>query len=190
MIHLVWFGPGIEEACKTRDAWQQIHPDLLVKLWTTPTEEAFNIFEATREFVIDSDHARHLSNLTRYSLLYELGGYYVDCDTIPLAPITILGSGPWSASVRGRPEGAFLASPSNSQWIKSVIDRCRDFRSSTQTTAPNVSGSKALLDVYLRNRDIRLIPAGVLFSADRLGRPVRSVSMQIADHKWQTSSAR
>ncbi|MBK9054952.1 MAG: hypothetical protein IPL78_29840 [Chloroflexi bacterium] len=74
--------------------WQQIHPDLSVKLWTTPTEEAFSIFESTRKLVITKDHARHLSNLTRYSLLYEFGGYYVDCDTIPLAPITTLGFRP------------------------------------------------------------------------------------------------
>jgi hypothetical protein len=129
-----------------------------------------------------NDNPRHISNVSRYWLLYEYGGLWLDHDVIPFRDLTG-SSRPWTASLRGHREGCALWFPTPGHPMLADLvaaSLTTDFMSS-----PYRSGAHLLDRVGRRYSDVTLEQR--VLPLDAMGRRTSTEEVW-AVHLWNSSA--
>lgn len=123
IIHQIWFGKNKPSIYMNK--WKNLNPNWEYRLWTDR-----NMFPLINQKHFDSISTFNgKSDIVRYEILYNNGGFYVDADTIPLLPLDdfFVEDDLFSCyeSERLRPgliASSFLGASKNNEFIKLVID--------------------------------------------------------------------
>lgn len=97
LLHMIWFGPDpLPARYETRASlWRTAYPDWEFRLWDEQTYLAeippYNVELFRSAHLIQPEDAHRLrADIARLSILYALGGLYVDTDTEPHDDMTRL----------------------------------------------------------------------------------------------------
>jgi mannosyltransferase OCH1-like enzyme len=88
-LHVIWIGDESKRPDQCIDTWRQHNPDWELKLWGNKEVEAYNWFNKKHLPAAMKQRLSGASNLLRFEILFNEGGFYVDADTVcmrPLAP--------------------------------------------------------------------------------------------------------
>lgn len=114
IAHLIWYGSDMPDNYKKHlNTWAKQNPGITVKLWSSRSSMSAKDFNTLQNFckhhnvrMIDIDKTSVLnkqliafeiqnrnwaraSDISRYGILYNEGGYYFDTDLIPIAPLDL-----------------------------------------------------------------------------------------------------
>lgn len=106
IIHFIWVGPNPfpEASCANIRSWQQFHPGWQFYFWTDSASRECPVEGMTKRLVQEFDcgplqayvdktpHPAEKSDLMRYAILYEMGGFYADHDATCLRSFEPLSS--------------------------------------------------------------------------------------------------
>lgn len=89
-LHFVWVGGSAlpQEAKKNIAAWVKRHPGWQINLWSDRLRAKphpkvqIQLLKQSKHFA-ESDNEGERAALAAYEILYEEGGVYLDCDTLP-----------------------------------------------------------------------------------------------------------
>jgi len=179
-VHRFWTGPSLPGQGWATAVVQRAHPDAEVAGWTLETLPADLL-----SLLDPGDDPRHLSNVVRYWLLHEYGGLWLDHDVIPLRDLTGARQ-PWTASLRGRREGAVMWFPAPGHQMLAELVAVAALGTSPSAPSPLRSGAAVLHRVGLRYPDVAYEPR--VLPIDARGCPT-GVAEVWALSRWQTSSA-
>jgi hypothetical protein len=179
-VHRFWTGAPRPGHQWTTAVVQWAHPDADVAEWTTET-----LPPDLLALLDPGDDPRHLSNVARYWLLHEYGGLWLDHDVIPLRDLTG-GQQPWTASLRGRREGAAMWFPAPGHLMLAELVAVAALGASPSAPSPIRSGARVLHRVGLRYPEVAYEPR--VLPLDALGRHT-GIGEVWAVAQWQTSSA-
>ena len=91
ILHAWWGGPELPAEGRSHlAAWQEMHPEWELKLWTpetTPRLRHQDLYDNPAKYSPKSNIWQWRSDLARYEILLDEGGVYIDCDLRPLRPI-------------------------------------------------------------------------------------------------------
>lgn len=82
ILHFIWFGK-IKVPQKIIDSWKSFHKDYDIKVWN---EENLFVLENQKRFD-KTNKLNEKSDIARYEILYNYGGFYIDCDILCLKNI-------------------------------------------------------------------------------------------------------
>jgi mannosyltransferase OCH1-like enzyme len=87
-MHFIWLGkPMPNHLRKNLTTWEYMHPDWEVTLWdesNLPMLHNQALFDQASKLVPGDAVEQFQSDILRYELLYNYGGFYADVDTNPL----------------------------------------------------------------------------------------------------------
>lgn len=104
IIHQIWFGDQSKRPDHIMKKWEELNPDWDYFLWTE---------EHLKEYMVELDNQKHFDNMkhlyrklskskprlkphhylcgqsdiARYEILYEYGGFFIDADALPFRPL-------------------------------------------------------------------------------------------------------
>lgn len=77
ILHFIWFGK-LKIPQKVIDSWEKMHPNYEIIIWNEK-----NIFHLKNQKIFDdTNKLNEKSDIARYEILYNYGGFYIDCDII------------------------------------------------------------------------------------------------------------
>lgn len=91
-IHRIWIGGEIPPIYDHGSEWKALHPDWEHHLWIDPPDWVRLLAGAP-----SGDETRFMVDVWRLQILYDYGGIYVDCDTVPLRSFDPLTEKPFVA---------------------------------------------------------------------------------------------
>ena len=82
ILHFIWFGK-LKIPMKIIDSWKKLHPDYEIKIWNEK-----NLIKLKNQKIFDNTNKlNEKSDIARYEILYNYGGFYIDCDILCLKNI-------------------------------------------------------------------------------------------------------
>lgn len=175
------------------DRWQQLHPTWEFNLWTpetVPTLRNQDMFDHPEKWSPASNPWQWRSDLSRYEILHDLGGVYVDCDLEPLRPIDDLLGGEFIAREdRRHVNNAFMGVRPGSPWISDILSGLRESALAHPRDRVNRQiGAYYLTRLIRRHLEVRILPAELVYpyhwsELDQRDRPVAEDAY--TRHHWQ-----
>ena len=90
-LHAFWGGPPMpDHLARNLDAWRDMHPGWDLTLWTpdaVPELRHQRYYDHPERYSPKSNVWQYRTNILRYELLHDLGGWWIDCDLEPRRPI-------------------------------------------------------------------------------------------------------
>lgn len=171
VLHAWWGGPPMPSHLAAHlDTWQEMHPDWEVRVWTpesTPHLRNQDLFDHPEKFSPASNPWQWRSDLSRYEILYDIGGVYVDCDLEPLKRIDPLVEGVESVIAREDSRfinNAFMGSAPGSRFLASILGGLRaSVESQPQSRVNRQIGAHYLTRVARRHPELRVLPARLIY---------------------------
>ena len=175
------------------DRWQQLHPGWEFTLWTPdnlPRLRNQDMFDRPEVFSPASNPWQWRSDLSRYEILHDLGGVYVDCDLEPLRPIDDLTDSEFIAYEDDRfVNNAFMGVAPGSAWISNILNGLRESVLAQPFARVNRQiGAYYLTRLVRRHPEVTILPAELVYpyhwsELDQHDRPVADGTY--TRHHWQ-----
>lgn len=183
MIHRYWSGPLPATEPWVGNVVRKLHPHMPVFDWTDRKlpRQIVAFADDTAGQVGEQDRLRHRANVIRWSLLYEMGGWWADHDLIPLVPFTTLPVP--ATAAHGTRCTCWLAFPQHHETPAAALEAIR-------TTVP--TGTARSVDVSGENLLERLCQDAIPrleLPFDAGGSPIRGTKAW-AVHLYATASSR
>lgn len=84
IIHQLWLG-NKEPPMNLIQSWKRLNPSWKHILWTEDRLKYWNFIN--KKQIDDMEELNGKCDIIRYEILYNLGGFFIDCDTICLKPL-------------------------------------------------------------------------------------------------------
>jgi len=85
IIHQIWLGDKNKKPEKLMKTWQDVHHDWEYNLWDEEKIESFGLLNKKQYDM--SPTFRGKADIARYEILYRLGGFFIDADSVCLKKI-------------------------------------------------------------------------------------------------------
>lgn len=90
-LHFIWLGkPMPDHLAANVKRWRELHPDWNTYLWNErniPLLRHVDLYRRAKDLVPADAVAQFRSDIIRYEILFDFGGFYADVDTRPLRPL-------------------------------------------------------------------------------------------------------
>lgn len=86
-IHIIWIGDESKRPNACIDSWKKNHPDYEVKVWGNAEYEELTWRNAKHMKAMWRWEICGVSDLMRWEILYNEGGFYVDADSTCIRPL-------------------------------------------------------------------------------------------------------
>lgn len=172
ILHAWWGGPELPAEGRAHlSAWQELHPEWELKLWTpetTPTLRHQDLYDNPARFSPKSNVWQWRSDLARYEILLEEGGVYIDCDLRPLRPIDeLITEKAFIAKECDRfVNNAFLGCEPGNAFMRDVVGGLR--RSVLRQPRSRVNkqiGAHYLTGLLRKHPDVKVLPSELVYPA-------------------------
>lgn len=172
IFHAWWGGPPMPDHMREYlDLWQDMHPKWEVRLWTpenTPhLGDHQDLFDNPEKYSPKSNPWQWRSDLSRYRILHDVGGVYIDCDLEPLKPVDPLTEGVESVIAREdrrHINNAFMGSAPGSKFLRSVLKGLRASVESQPNSRVNRQiGAHYLTRLARRHPELRILPSKLIY---------------------------
>ena len=138
IIHQIWLGSPLPAEClELQNTWKKFHPDWEYHLWTD--ESIKNLPLINREIIEQTKNLGAKSDILRYEILYQFGGFYVDTDFECLKPFDdIHRLCDFYAGLLASPQpclmNSLIGSSPNNEIIRTIIER---LNTASKKNSPN-----------------------------------------------------
>lgn len=197
VIHRIWLGGAMLPGYDHGAAWRDMLPGWDHVLWGDGDLAGWSVsplLERAGRFAPRNDVVRWKVDVFRLAVLFEHGGVYVDCDTVPLRPLDGLLDVPFvaqSPNDLSKATNAVMGFPPRHPYIGAMLDGLEDRvkRLKGRRVVEQVGGFY-LTELLPAHRDVRMLPwwlfAGRSIRDRRrgIGRDRRNITEGYVDHTY------
>lgn len=194
-LHAIWVGPKPLPASLLK-AWEAMHPAWDLHLWREAELEQLPLVNrAAFDAYLTGGRWHGAANVARYEVLHQLGGVYIDVDTVPLRPFDrgpFMRADLFAGYVQPRPERPGLI---GNAYIGAVPEHpiladCIASISRLERLVPPYKRTGVYLFTEAVERHgaddaVRIMPTHTFFPHDKVGEAApRGRGVSYAEHLW------
>jgi mannosyltransferase OCH1-like enzyme len=196
-LHFIWLGSALPMRMQRNiDQWRKLNPGWSYRLWD---DQDLDWLVNRAQFddapsLVPGDGVRQLqADIARYEILHQFGGFYADCDTVPLKPLdeSVLAHSGWAAMEDGNWVGntyLWAAEPGGMVWRDLIDGIPNSIEAQRGKRANSMTGPKYLTPVWSKYG----LPVGAQdlwfpysYRHVKLGRVPKTFGDAYAVHEWQ-----
>ena len=167
-LHAFWGGPKMPaHLVRYLRKWKKLHPAWEFTLWTPdniPVLRNQDMYDHPEKWSPMSNPWQWRSDLTRYEILHDQGGVYVDCDLEPLRPIDDLLDAEFIAREDGRfVNNALMGVAPGSEWSADILDGLRESAWNPRDRTNKQIGAYYLTRLVRRHLEVRILPSELVY---------------------------
>lgn len=196
IIHIVWVGD--EKLCPIDfiNTWKKHNPDWLIKIWGN---KEYNEYSWQNKSALSSmwDHEKcGVADIMRYEILYNIGGFTIDADSICLRPLdewlfNVEAFVTWENELRS-PEllsVGYMASVPKNPFFKSIIDDIKNDSNITSNHAWIKTGPIRLTDNWKKEgyNNLTIWPSHFFIPTHHTGTKYTGPGNVYCEQKWAST---
>lgn len=86
-MHFIWVGDESKRPDNCINTWRDLNPGWTIKIWGNKEVEEYDWFNKKHLPAAMAQRISGATNLLRYEILFNEGGFYIDADTVCLRPL-------------------------------------------------------------------------------------------------------
>jgi mannosyltransferase OCH1-like enzyme len=195
-LHFIWVGDESKMPKACIDTWVQKNPDYECVLWNNDSLRETWINDRQLHEMLDKKDYAGASDIMRYEILFNEGGFYVDIDSVCLKPLEdwlldCEAFAIWEQEhIRNNLiANGFMGSEQGSDFMKRCIDEVARRDCTEDKLAWLITGPMLVTDVYFKERpNLTVYPSHFFLPKHHTGYVNPTTGHQFADHIWGSNT--